>query len=306
MMMRFTIALLATTAAALAGPYPGAPNTQGVTTDAIGKESPLFVAWAKGHLDYVWGTNVSSSWRTPAKAYGKATEDVMDIVCLGDNGKITMYFPHPIKDGAGADFAVFENSFSITPTGFFELAFVEVSSDGVNFFRFPSDSLTQAVTNSIDPTNVSGLAGKYPAGYGTPFDLAVLAASPLLDKGNIRFVRLIDILGNGTIKDSSGDPIYDPYPNTGSAGFDLDAIGVIHQNDGDFRMLESVVAGANVQLKWESNPGTSYRVERSIGSLSGWQPVQVLPGVTAGGSTTLSVPVPTGESACFWRVVGVE
>ena len=300
-MIRLLVIFLASVAAGFAGPYPGAAGTAG--SDAVWKDEPAFVAWASGHLDYVWGQNVSSSWRTPAKAYGKATEDVFDIVCLGDNGKITIYFPHPIKDGPGPDFAVFENSFSPT---FLELAFVEVSSDGVNFFRFPNDSKTPAATNSIDPTNLSGLAGKYVGGYGTPFDLSVLEASALLDKRNIRFVRLIDILGNGSAKDSDGGPIYDPYPNVGSAGFDLDAIGVIHQNDGAFRMLRSVVAGTTIQLEWESNPGTSYRVERSIGSLGGWQPVQVLAGVTTAGSTVLSVPVPPGEEACFWRVAEVE
>jgi hypothetical protein len=305
-MIRSPVILLATAAAALAGPYPGPPNTQGTSSDAIHMDSALFVSWAKGHLDYDWGTNVSSSWRTPAKAYGKATGDVFDIVCLGDNGTITMFFPHPIKDGAGADFAVFENSFSITPTGFFELAFVEVSSDGVNFFRFPSDSLTPAATNAIDPTNVSGLAGKYPAGYGTPFDLAALEASPFLDKGNIRFVRLIDIFGNGSAKDSSGDPIYDPYPNTGSAGFDLDAIGVIHQNDGDFQMLRALPVGGSFEIEWQSNPGTSYRVEHSIGSLGNWQQVQILPGRTDRGSTIVTAPVPAGEAVCFWRVVALD
>jgi hypothetical protein len=300
-MTRFTVFFISTIAGAIAGPYPGAAGTTG--SDAVPKDDPAIKAWASGHLDYEWGANVSSTWRTPAKAYGAATEDVFDIVCLGDSGKITLYFPHPIKDGAGADFAVFENSFSNT---FLELAFVEVSSDGVNFFRFPNDSLTPAATNSIDATNLSGLAGKHRGGYGTPFDLAVLDDSPLLDRGNVRFVRLIDILGNGTVKDSSGGSIYDPYPNTGSAGFDLDAIGVIHQNDGDFRMLRSLPVAAGFEIEWESNPGTGYRVERSVGSLGNWQQVQILPGRTDGGSTIITVPIPAGEDRCFWRVVETD
>ena len=60
----------------------------------------------------------------------------------------TVTFASPIYNGEGPDFAVFENGFDIDdeydPTGvlhFLELAFVEVSSDGENFFRFP------AVTN---------------------------------------------------------------------------------------------------------------------------------------------------------------
>jgi hypothetical protein len=300
-MIRSAFLVIAAIASAVAGPYPGAAGTPG--SDAIPKDDPAIKAWATGHLDYEFGAEVSSTWRTPAKAYGPATEDVFDIVCLGDSGKITMYFPHPIKDGEGADFAVFENSFSNT---FLELAFVEVSSDGINFFRFPNDSLTPAATNSIDATNLSGLAGKHRGGFGTPFDLAALEASPLLDKGNVRFLRLIDILGNGTAKDSSGGSIYDPHPNVGSAGFDLDAIGVIHQNDGDFQMLRAVPVVAGFEIEWQSNPGTSYRVEHSIGSLGNWQQVQILPGRTDRGSTIVTAPVPAGEAVCFWRVVALD
>ena len=54
---------------------------------------------------------------------------------LGDDGSLVLTFPAPIADGAGPDFAVFENAFS---TEFLELAFVEVSSDGTNFTRFPA------------------------------------------------------------------------------------------------------------------------------------------------------------------------
>ncbi|MGD9504757.1 MAG: PEP-CTERM sorting domain-containing protein, partial [Syntrophobacteraceae bacterium] len=135
-----------------------------------------------------------------------------------------------IGDGDGWDFAVFENSFNDT---FLELAYVEVSSDGVNFFRFSNDSLTASAVGAfgaVDPTNIDGLAGKYKQGYGTPFDLAELAGvSDLLDIYNIYYVRIVDIIGDGTYLDSSGDPIYDPYNTVGSGGFDLDAIGVIHE-----------------------------------------------------------------------------
>ena len=42
-------------------------------------------------------------------------------------------------------------------------------------------------------------------------------------------VRIVDIIGNGAYFDSKSHVIYDPYPISGSAGFDLDAVGVIHQ-----------------------------------------------------------------------------
>ena len=64
------------------------------------------------------------------------------VVSLGDGGYGILTFDEPIDNGLGWDFAVFENSFS---DDFLELAFVEVSSDGINFFRFPATSLTQDI-----------------------------------------------------------------------------------------------------------------------------------------------------------------
>jgi hypothetical protein len=273
----------------IAGPYPGAAETAG--SDAISKDDTAFVQWASGHLNYVVGDNTS------------ATTDYTHVVCLGDDGQITLYFPQPVKDGPGADFAVFENSFS---DSFIELAFVEVSSDGVNFFRFPSASLTASLVGSfgtIDPTNLSGLAGKYRGGFGTPFDLAGLPASPLLDKSHIPFIRLVDIKGNGGAKDSDDRPIYDPHPTTGSAGFDLDAIGVIHQNSGELRMVRSGIAGNAFEIEWQSNPARNYRIETSFG-LDEWTPVETLAARPDRGTTIRSL-ARSAQPGQFWRVVRI-
>jgi hypothetical protein len=83
----------------------------------------------------------------------------------------------------------------------------------------------------LDPTDVDGLAGKYRQGYGTPFDLEQLGTkdeviSGLVDLMAITHIRIVDIIGDGTYRDSKGNPIYDPYRTAGSAGFDLDAVGV--------------------------------------------------------------------------------
>jgi hypothetical protein len=302
MMIRL-LPLLALIAAPVlqAGPYPGPAGTAG--SDAIAHTDPRFVNWASGHLDYVFGTDVEALWRTPTKAYGAATTDTLDIVCLGDNGKITLYFPHPICDGEGADFAVFENSFSNT---FLELAFVEVSSDGVNFVRFPNASLSTGTVGgfgSVNATNISGYAGKHKVGFGTPFDIASLPESPQLDRANVRFVRLIDIVGDGSAKDSSNRVILDPYPTTGSAGFDLESIGVIHQNTGDFRMLHSVLADTTCELEWESNPGRSYRIETAT-EPDDWALVQTVSARQNRGSSLFIAPRATGPCQ-FWRVVRV-
>jgi len=211
------------------GPYPPAADEFG--SHAISKDATELQFWASGYLDYVVGGNVDQTWQDPDKAIGPAEGTSFDIVSLGRSGRITLTFDTPIQNGVGWDFAVFENSFS---DRYLELAYVEVSSNGIDFVRFDAISLTLNPVpgfGSTDPTNVDGLAGKYRQGFGTPFDLEQLAQkaevlSGDVDLSQISQVRIIDIVGDGTSLDSRGEPIYDPYPTAGSAGFDLDAVGV--------------------------------------------------------------------------------
>ncbi len=244
---------------ALAGPYAPAAGQPGST--AIAHDDPQIIAWGSAVGELVRGpqqigdpdlgnaTFGSASFATgPANA---TTSSPFPVVSLGDGGWLTMNFAQPITNGTGADFAVFENSFS---DSFLELAFVEVSSDGVHYFRFPSISLTQTTTQvngddlvgpfgSVDPTNINNLAGKYRASFGTPFDLQDLAGvSLLLDVTHVTQVRVVDVIGmiapveispgvfvNPSL-DSQGHIINDPWATPfGTSGFDLDAIGVIHQ-----------------------------------------------------------------------------
>jgi len=211
----------------LAGPYAPAAGQPGST--AIFKSDPAIVGWATGYENYIVGANADSKWQTPNLALGPAVGDSFDIVSLGNGGKITLTFAQAIADGPSWDLAVFENGIADT---FLEFAYVEVSSNGVDFFRFANDSLTAAPVSAfgtVDPTNITGLAGKYRQGYGTPFDLSTLAGvSPLLDLGHVGFVRVVDIVGDGTYLDTSGDVIYDPHLTTGSGGFDLEAVAVLH------------------------------------------------------------------------------
>ena len=211
----------------------------------IQKDDLLFVGWATGWEDYTVGLNVKELFQTPEKALGKAVGTADDIVTLGRGGSITLTFDPPIQNGKGWDFAVFENAFN---DAFLELAYVEVSSDGVHFIRFDNCSLTPEPVNAfgeIEPTDITGLAGKYRLGVGTPFDLQDLAdrediEADLVKLDRITCVKIIDIIGDRTYIDNrppalitcfgENAPIYDPYPVTGSAGFDLEAIGVRYQN----------------------------------------------------------------------------
>jgi hypothetical protein len=226
--------------------FPGGVGTSGTT--AIHKDSSIFIAWAtqctviRGYADIANPTLGTVSFGQDTLALGKADSKV---VSLGDRGSAIVSFALPIKDGAGFDFAVFENAFNDT---FLELAVVEVSSDGIHYFRFPAYSNTQTSTqigpfdNTGDPTKIHNLAGKYRVLYGTPFDLAEIPDNPLLDKNNVRYIRVIDVVGsiNPTYAtyDIQNNPINDPYPTAfATGGFDLDAVGVIHANTnsiGDF------------------------------------------------------------------------
>lgn len=209
--------------------YSPAAGQEGST--AIYMDDPAFVGWATGYVNYEIGSNVDEVWQTPDNALGKAAGTSFDIVSTGRGGRITMIFSTPIIDGEGWDFAVFENAFNDYNL---ELAFVEVSSNGTDFVRFDTVSLTPDPVGgygTVDTTLINGFAGKYKQGYGTPFDLSDISETPgvqsgAVDLSSITHIRIIDIIGDGTATDTSGNAIYDPYPTTGSAGFDLDAIGV--------------------------------------------------------------------------------
>jgi len=226
------LAAVAWTGAATAGPFAPAAGQSGST--AVARTDASLIAWATGVASFQQGTDLTAEFTNSAKALGPAEGNNFDVVSLGNGGRMTLTFAGTVSNGAGYDFAVFENSFS---DNFLELAFVEVSSDGVNFVRFPHFSLTPSPVGAfgtLDPTNIQGLAGKYRMGFGTPFDLQELAAVSQLNINRITHIRLVDVVGDGTELDTSppGFPffgphqIFDPFKTINSAGFDLDGIGV--------------------------------------------------------------------------------
>ena len=174
------------------------------------------------------------------------------VVSLGDGGTATLTFAKPIVNGEGFDFAVFENGFGTSGgKAFLELAFVEVSSDGVNYTRFAATThiqdTTQLAMAGVDCTLLNNFGGKYTSGYGTPFDLEELANEPNLDVNNITHVRVVDVVGSindlYATYDSEGNKVNDPYPTPfPSSGFDLDAVGVIHQKEETSTSVNDIAA----------------------------------------------------------------
>ena len=230
-------------------PAAGLPGTTAMHAD-----SSAFVAWATGctterglmridkpHLGYAYYGNDSLVLGAPGT--GGASEIVYDVVSLGDGGVATVTFASPICNEEGPDFAVFENGFGIDSDTthtlhFLELAFVEVSSDGEHFFRFPAITYVPYDTQlggygGINPSLIHNFAGKYDQFYGTPFDLDELEDNVLLNKNHVTHVRVIDVVGcikpEYATYDSEGHIVNDPwFTSNEKGGFDLEAVGVIH------------------------------------------------------------------------------
>ncbi len=261
--------------------------------DLDARLNPMFRGWATGFKDYFPSDDDLTDYygvydlNDPHRALGPATGFIYDVVSLGDldtseiadgctPGQITLLFgntsdpndPNHIRDVNGFDFVVFENAFLSAFTGggsvagemFAELGYVEVSSDGVNFVRFPAVSLTGGAVGmygTIEISNIFNLAGKHPnaggACTGTPFDLSEIADDPkvvsgIVDINNISYVRIVDIPGSGDFYDGAvkyidpnswpnwgnydqNHPIYDAWLTFNPGGVDLEAIGVLHPQE---------------------------------------------------------------------------
>ena len=177
---------------ALAGPYSDdgiagfvGPDGEGVVSDD-NYVNPVFKAWATGYSYNPFDLAEIQSYQRgdfadPAKTLGEVTGSNFDIASLGDMdateianwqsdpdtykgpGEITLNFDTTIYNGDGCDFAVFENSFGSASGVFAELGYVEVSTDGDNFARFDSISLTEGLVGgygTIDPDGCIQPGGK--------------------------------------------------------------------------------------------------------------------------------------------------
>ena len=173
------------------------------------------------------------------------------VLTLGTGGDVTLAFDVTLTDGPGADFIVYENGFEFGGLTFPEMAMVEVSSNGVDFARFPMrydgpqgpfmsnfellpwgvySGLTGLVppvanvdTNTIDPLNPV-LAG------GEALDLADLHSHPLVQMGlvdlqAVEFIRLVDLIAGNEV-DTRFVTIWDSGGVDGNA--DIDAVAVIN------------------------------------------------------------------------------
>jgi hypothetical protein len=301
-----------------AGPFGGDQS-------GIPMTSSVFRAWISGVVDVQHPVAGSGGFANDDNAdptdptnavVGVPSDDLNNahVFSLGDGGSIVVKFDEAVYDGPGADFAVFENGFTDgTPRSgdtnkytFAELAFVEVGTTSNAWARFPSQYLgTNALYNfdrpasnfwaSQDVTLIDGLAGKHAVQFGTPFDLASLRADANVLNGSvdlqcIRFVRLIDVVGDGTTFDSSNRPIYDPcfnfltgWPNpepvSAVDGFDLRAIGLI--NSGELFSRPAASTSGGMVLSWFAATNSTWHLQCATTPAGPWSNVVSIAGIDA-------------------------
>lgn len=255
------------------GRFCGAVGTEGC--NAVAANSSSIIGWAtgctvvRGPVDIANPDGEKVRFGSEAAGIGEAGTITTNAVSLGDGGSVTLTFAEPIRNVEGPDFAVFENSFN---DSFLELGFVEVSTDGVRYVRFPATSLTQTETQvgsigTLDPTMLNNLAGKFRIGYGTPFDLEELRDSTGINIDSIVYVRVVDVVGcinpQYATHDAYGHIVNDPYPTNdvvyASGGFDLTGVAVLKATSG----VEDVAASAyavypNPAQNWIQVEGVAY------------------------------------------------
>ena len=268
--------------------FDGAVGTAGCK--AIQYNDSRIVNWAtncvvyRGYMD-IASNRARTSFGNESMAIGPIADsnatNTMHTVSLGDSGVAVLTFGTPIANGQGADFAVFENGFG---DGFLELAFVEVSSDGQRYVRFPATSNTPTATqvgsfaSNMDPTLMNNLAGKYRIGWGTPFDLEELRDSTGIDINSITHVRIVDCIGtidtNYCSRDANGNIVNDPYPTAfNSGGYDLSGVAVLNQRGMDISAaglcdVKTYPNPCQDWLKMEGVPvGEEYRIYDQRGNV---------------------------------------
>lgn len=156
------------------------------------------------------------------------------VVSLGLGGWITLSFEnHPVTNGPGPDFVVFENVFwpgGDSTRAWKEPGLVSVSESGSEWVTFPYDSVTWAGCAGLTPTRGNRLAMGWPACGGDAFDLEAVGLT------SVKFIR---------IEDRSSW-------NLMGSGFDLD--GVLAFHTAQVSVADKVTAPEKFRISVVPNP----------------------------------------------------
>lgn len=241
------------------------------------------------------------------------------VFALGVGGSTVLHLNIRMWNGPGTDLIVYENPFFVSGSvwsAFCELLFVEVSTNGIDFARFPNDFdgppgpyLQGGAQLGADVTYYDGFAGVYPvsafppgvnplnvvAGGGDAFDLADLLDHPLVLGGqvnldDINFVRLIDVAG-GAALDDDGQIIWDVgFPAFASA--DVDAVCGVNNN------FNALPGRPRIEMSQDDSSGLiTLRIEDDNGLND------LKPGLSA---SLNGIEVPFGELLQFFVITAVD
>jgi len=285
-------------------------------SNGIPHNAPQIKQWIAAYTNYVQPDPPSGGFAqddnfapaTPGvaiigKPAGFTPDDVTShVLSLGDGSSITLMFPDAIVDRGGADFAVFENGFSVGRNTYAELAFVEVATTTNAWARFPTTYLatnnTSLIDTAMDVRRVDGFAGKHRIDTGTPFDLSWLSAhtnviSGAVDLRQINFIRIVDVPGDGSVTDDLGNPVFDAAGFEEYAGLDLRGIGVIHPAG-----LSMTAGDGAPVMQMMAMSGRTYQLEYSFGN-DVWTPHG---SAMTNISGSITIPLPPHLSGAMFRI----
>ncbi len=183
-----------------------------------------------------------------------ARENLDDGATPPYGGSIILEFTdNLVVNGPGVDFTVFENVLykgGVSENRFMEPAVIEVSQDGINFYRFPFDFVphynAEGKINYYNPYSYAyGFAGINPVysngSYPDPTDPSVSGGDSFdldsITRKNLTWIKYIMVISTGDnwLIDVNGDRVRhncDPgfwsCIGRGNAGFDLDAVSAVN------------------------------------------------------------------------------
>lgn len=165
--------------------------------------------------------------------------DNTSVVTLGDGGRITLSFDHNVEDDpknpGGYDFIVFSNVFmSLNPVGYRsqEPAFVEISTNGTDWYLLPPNKLPSQLTRSDVSQSMTVLRNyaEYTPTLGLPLNRTNEEFYTIPDRqsfaGDAESLKIDPTSGGGDAFDiatavrevSPGVPMYDALGKTIPAG----------------------------------------------------------------------------------------
>jgi len=251
-----------------------------------------------------------------------------EVLTLGVGGSLTLQLASSGFDGPGTDLLVCENPFYVVGTSgvFVEAMFVDVSTDGTHFVRFPTSYTGPAgpfLPQFGQPVaGYRGFAGVMPVSAnpstgvsdldiaacgGDAFDYADLAGLPEVLNGSvdlfdIEYVRLVDA-ESGVALDSTGHVVWDCGLDS-VASADVDAIVAVNSAcvaTGGRPRVEMTLVNGFITIRIEDSDGfkdVKHGLKASVNALplsfASLLPFFFITAVDPLGITLVTGPVPPG------------